>query len=60
LHLSHETLFREARKLNEERKQYDHENYIANSDSAAKKLIPVFQDLYYSITGKNQTGFPNE
>ena len=28
LHLSHETLFREARKLNEERMQYDPEDYI--------------------------------
>ena len=35
-------------------------DFIANSDSAAKKLIPVFQDLYYCITGKSQTGFPNE
>jgi hypothetical protein len=28
LHLSYETLFREARKLNEERKEYDHEAYL--------------------------------
>ncbi|OQP58940.1 hypothetical protein A3860_39085 [Niastella vici] len=28
LHLSHETLFREARKLNQERMQYDPEDYI--------------------------------
>jgi hypothetical protein len=35
-------------------------DFIANRDSAAKKLIPVFQDLYYSIEGKIPTGYPNE
>jgi len=39
LHLSHETLFREARNLNEERRQYDREDYIADLEERIVQII---------------------
>ena len=39
LNLSHETLFREARKLNEGRRQYDPEDYIANLEERIIQII---------------------
>lgn len=39
LHLSHETLFREARKLNEERRRYDPEDYIADLEERINQII---------------------
>jgi hypothetical protein len=39
LHLSQETLFREARNLNEERRQYDPENYIADLEERIIQII---------------------
>jgi hypothetical protein len=38
LHLSYETLFCEARKLNEERKVFDPEDYIPDLEDRIKKL----------------------
>lgn len=38
LHLSYETLFREARKLNEERRQYDPEDYIPDLEERITQL----------------------
>jgi hypothetical protein len=34
-----ETLFREARKLNEERRQYDPEDYIADLEERINQII---------------------
>jgi len=38
LQLSYETLFREARKLNEERKEYDQEEYIPDLEQRILRL----------------------
>lgn len=38
LQLSYETLFREARKINEERKEYDPEDYIPDLEERITKL----------------------
>jgi hypothetical protein len=39
LHLSYGTLFREARKLNQERKQVDHEDYIPDLEERITELL---------------------
>lgn len=38
LHLSYETLFKEARKLNEERKEFDPEDYIHDLEERIKQV----------------------
>jgi hypothetical protein len=35
-------------------------DFIANGDSAAKKLIPIFREMFYSIDGKVPGGLPDD
>ena len=38
MHLSYETLFKEARKINEERNEFDPEDYIHDLEERIKQL----------------------
>lgn len=35
-------------------------DFIANGDSAAKKLIPIFHEMFYCIEGKVPSGLPDD